>query len=142
MSKHILATLLLFTTLSVSSTSLEKLPTHIHSEVNCLAQTIYHEARGEPLAGQLAVANVTMNRVYSGTFPNSVCKVVYQRGQFSWTTKKTPTRNIPKEFVDMATRVIIHERADNTNGSLFFANKSVPVKRRQAKRIGNHIFYK
>ena len=54
----------------------------------CLAQNIYHEARGEPLKGQIAVAVTTLNRVNSGKFPNTICKVVYQPGQFTWTSYK------------------------------------------------------
>ncbi|MEZ5972951.1 MAG: cell wall hydrolase [Hyphomonadaceae bacterium] len=45
---------------------------------NCLAQAIYYEARGESQRGQIAVAEVVMNRVHSGYYPNSVCGVVYQ----------------------------------------------------------------
>lgn len=45
---------------------------------NCLAQAIYYEARGESQRGQIAVAEVIMNRVRSGYYPNSVCGVVYQ----------------------------------------------------------------
>ncbi len=47
-------------------------------EHDCLAQTIYYEARGETQRGQLAVAEVVMNRVRSPHYPNSVCSVVYQ----------------------------------------------------------------
>jgi len=47
-------------------------------QVECLAKNIYFEARNEPFAGQLAVALVTLNRVYDDTFPNTVCDVVYQ----------------------------------------------------------------
>lgn len=64
-------------------------------EVTCLALNIYYEARGEPLSGQQAVAEVTMNRVASPRFPNTVCEVVYEKrwdrlrkryvGAFSWT---------------------------------------------------------
>jgi len=54
-------------------------------EINCLALNIYYEARGEPLNGQFAVAAVTMNRVKSYKYPNTVCGVVWQRRQFSWT---------------------------------------------------------
>lgn len=54
-------------------------------EINCLALNIYHEARGEPHDGQLAVAYVTMNRVASPRYPQTVCEVVWQRRQFSWT---------------------------------------------------------
>jgi len=44
----------------------------------CLADAIYFEARGEPYKGQQAVAQVVMNRVFSGYYPNDVCGVVYQ----------------------------------------------------------------
>src|SRR5262249_33566185 len=44
----------------------------------CLADAVYFEARGEPLRGQQAVAQVIMNRVFSGYYPNNVCGVVYQ----------------------------------------------------------------
>lgn len=54
-------------------------------ETQCLALNIYYEARGEPLNGQFAVAAVTMNRVKSYKYPNTVCAVVWQRRQFSWT---------------------------------------------------------
>ena len=44
----------------------------------CLANAIYFEARGEPVRGQIAVAQVVMNRVFSGHYPDNVCGVVYQ----------------------------------------------------------------
>ena len=44
----------------------------------CLADAVYFEARGEPLRGQMAVAQVIINRVFSGYYPNNVCGVVYQ----------------------------------------------------------------
>jgi spore germination cell wall hydrolase CwlJ-like protein len=44
----------------------------------CLADAVYFEARGEPMRGQMAVAQVVMNRVFSGRYPNNVCGVVYQ----------------------------------------------------------------
>jgi spore germination cell wall hydrolase CwlJ-like protein len=46
--------------------------------VKCLTEAIYFEARGEPVRGQIAVAQVVMNRVFSGYYPNTVCGVVYQ----------------------------------------------------------------
>lgn len=69
-------------------------PARLTRQVECLAENIYHEARGEPTEGRYAVAWVTMNRVDSREFPNSVCGVVYQsvRGvaQFSWTAQGMP----------------------------------------------------
>lgn len=51
---------------------------HANAERDCLAQAIYHEARGETLEGQLAVANVIVNRARSGKFPSTLCGVIYQ----------------------------------------------------------------
>ena len=54
------------------------------SELMCLAQAVYFESRGEPLDGQLAVANVVINRAEDSRFPDSYCSVVTQRSQFSF----------------------------------------------------------
>lgn len=53
----------------------------------CMAANLYHEARGEVIMGQHAVAQVTMNR--AGRDPKNVCKVVAAPRQFSWTNKGT-----------------------------------------------------
>ena len=53
-------------------------------DLTCLAQAIYFESRGEPLEGQLAVAQVIVNRSQSPLFPGDYCGVVAQRGQFSF----------------------------------------------------------
>ncbi|MET0180698.1 MAG: cell wall hydrolase [Novosphingobium sp.] len=53
----------------------------------CLAVAVYFEARGEPLAGQLAVAEVVLNRAKSGRYPPDVCAVVKQPWQFSFVRK-------------------------------------------------------
>ena len=53
-------------------------------ELRCLAGAVYFEARGEALAGQLAVAQVIINRTEDGRFPRSYCGVVSQPGQFSF----------------------------------------------------------
>ncbi len=56
----------------------EKRVEKANAERDCLAQAIYHEARGESDAGQLAVANVIVNRARSGKFPSTLCGVIYQ----------------------------------------------------------------
>ena len=63
-----------------------QIPDHgrLSREMECLAGAIYFESRGEPLAGQLAVAQVVINRANSGLFPSSYCGVVFQRAQFSF----------------------------------------------------------
>ncbi|MEO8546965.1 MAG: cell wall hydrolase [Sphingomicrobium sp.] len=53
-------------------------------QMNCLATAVYFEARGEPIEGQLAVANVVINRAASGRYPSDWCSVVKQKAQFSF----------------------------------------------------------
>lgn len=63
-------------------------------QAQCLATNIYHEARGESYAGKVAVANVTMNRVKSPKFPNTICEVVYQsQTRENWKGEEVPKRN-------------------------------------------------
>lgn len=54
-------------------------------DYECMAMNVYHEARGESWEGQAAVVHVTLNRVADPRFPDSICDVVWQSGQFSWT---------------------------------------------------------
>jgi spore germination cell wall hydrolase CwlJ-like protein len=56
----------------------------LSSDMKCLAQAVYFESRGEPLAGQLAVAEVVINRSKSGYYPADYCSVITQRAQFSF----------------------------------------------------------
>lgn len=56
-------------------------------EMHCLAKNIYFEARGESTRGKVAVANVTMNRVDSPYYPNTICGVVYQAKHSTWWLK-------------------------------------------------------
>ena len=114
---------------------------------NCMAKVIYYESRGESLAGKLAVAKVTLNRVNSGKFPSTVCGVVYQKGQYSW-TRGTPPKitdkkawqeslNIASNAIDTGLTELDHFKA------IYFHSKQVKPKwkYKYAKTIGNHIFY-
>lgn len=56
----------------------------LDTEGKCLATAVYFESMGEPLQGQLAVANVVINRAKSGRYPTSWCGVVKQKAQFSF----------------------------------------------------------
>ena len=56
----------------------------LDEEANCLATAVYFESKGEPLVGQLAVAQVVINRARSGRFPPTLCGVVKQHAQFSF----------------------------------------------------------
>jgi N-acetylmuramoyl-L-alanine amidase len=61
----------------------------LNDEANCVAVAVYHEARGESLEGQLAVAKVIMNRARSGKYPTSWCGVVKQPWQFSFVNPRS-----------------------------------------------------
>ena len=66
-------------------------PIDLNAEVECLAMNIYHEARSERTAGMWAVADVTINRVKSIAYPDTVCEVVYQGPVYeSWKTARFP----------------------------------------------------
>lgn len=116
----------------------------------CLALNIYHEARGEPIAGQIAVAQVTMNRVAHKSWPDDVCKVVYQRKQFSWT--HTIKDHTPKEIEqweiakDIAEKVYKDQEDDFALGAVFYhadyVNPSWAKAYTEVTKIGAHIFYK
>jgi spore germination cell wall hydrolase CwlJ-like protein len=56
-------------------------------EQECLANAVYFEARSEPIEGQLAVAEVVMNRAASGRYPTDLCSVITQKAQFSFIRK-------------------------------------------------------
>ena len=125
-------------------------------DVRCLAMNIYHEARGEPVRGQQAVGFVTMNRVESRQFPNSVCDVVHQRNrngcQFSWTCSGRSNSIRSNEEWAEARRIAEwvmsnydHAR-DPTRGATFYHATTVrPIWSRVFERtaqIGRHIFYR
>lgn len=61
----------------------------LNEQANCMAVAVYHEARGESLEGQLAVARVIMNRAASGRYPSTWCGVVKQPWQFSFVNPRT-----------------------------------------------------
>lgn len=118
--------------------------------VACLAMNVYHEARGEPAEGQLAVAHVTLNRVADPAYPSDVCGVVWQRKQFSWTDDgKSDAAKDEAALVtaaNMAVNVINGHAKDPTGGATHYHNDKVSP--RWASRlkatatIGSHTFYK
>jgi spore germination cell wall hydrolase CwlJ-like protein len=69
---------------------------HSPNDVQCLALNIYHESRNESLAGQVAVADVTVNRMFDTRYPNTICGVVYQAKLSEWHLeqgREVPARN-------------------------------------------------
>ena len=114
----------------------------------CLALTIYHEARGEPLQGQKAVAHVVINRVKHPDYPDDVCAVVYQGGQFSWVRQRPHKPKGPAwdQAKSVAFKVLIGESKDPTWGATHFHTVNTNPKRsyrlKRVKTINNHVFYK
>ncbi|WDR22169.1 hypothetical protein PJM41_0084 [Salmonella phage vB_SenS_UTK0009] len=124
--------------------------TYDSKQIDCIAKNIYFEARGEGTKGMIAVAQVTKNRVNSGKFPDSYCKVVYQSNQFSWTAKK-PRVDKSDESWEVAknlARVIYYVDLpqDPTYGALYFhSGKDKPYwtkKFKKTTKIKGHTFYK
>lgn len=116
----------------------------VASSLMCLALTIYHEARGEPVIGQQAVAEVVLNR--ADKRDKSVCQVVYEPHQFSWSNKKGVPK--PSENWDSSVKLARSyldgdKQTSITNGAQYFHTNSIPLncKAKNVKRIGNHVFY-
>lgn len=119
-------------------------------EEDCLAKAVYFEARGEPIEGQLAVAEVVLNRAASGRYPSDICKVITQPWQFSFITKgRFPKPDMQSDSWRKAVaiaRIAQGKLADRLASDVlwYHADYVAPSwgKRlsRQAK-IGLHIFY-
>jgi len=118
------------------------------AELLCLAKNIYYEARGEPMHGKIAVAQVTLNRVTHRTeFESSICGVVYAKHQFSWTMERhrEPRGEAWREAQALAKAVVLGTAHLPNFKALYFHNLTVNPSWNRTKelvaRIGNHIFY-
>ena len=118
-------------------------------DIACLARNVYFEARGEPEAGQYAVAEVTMNRKASGRYPDTVCGVVYEKHAFSWTSVDIlpePEGEPWSRALEIAEEVYHGRNTPVLNGALFFHATYIKPdwasERRRVARIGSHIFYR
>lgn len=108
----------------------------------CLALNVYHEARGEPEIGQMAVAHVTLNRLDRY---DSLCDVVYAPHQFSW--QPTPIYEPEAYAKALSVAVSAHWTPDPTGGATHFYahNKVTPYWADLLEPrivIGNHTFMK
>ena len=117
--------------------------------LDCLARNVYYEARGEPTAGQYAVAEVTMNRKASPHYPKTVCEVVYQREAFSWTELGAPEPPGGEAWalaLRVAEEVYYGRRVPSMPGVTHFHATYVQPdwskERRRVARIGRHVFYR
>jgi spore germination cell wall hydrolase CwlJ-like protein len=127
-------------------------------QLGCLSKNIYYEAGSEPFEGKVAVAQVTLNRVNSGQFPDDICKTIYQRNvfyekiicQFSWTCDRDSGARPPnnpnyRESEEVAKKVLLEEfRLPGLKEAMYYhADYINPGWRREKiTKIGHHIFYK
>lgn len=116
-------------------------------EFACLIHNVYHEARGESRKGKLAVALVTLNRVDNKNYPNSICGVVFQKYQFSWTINWKGSKIEPKQWQaskEAAFEAYMNRKALGNFTATHYHNLTVRPKwgLKRITRIDNHIFYK
>lgn len=122
-------------------------------EIYCAAQNIYFESRGEPDIGQVAVALVVLNRVNDRRWPSTICDVVWQDKQFSWTHDGKSDRIKLSNKIERHAwiksvfyAVMALSEEDVTNGATHYHNTSVTPywidSMKQTAVIGNHIFYR
>ena len=128
-------------------------------EIKCLALNIFHEARSESHEGQFAVASVTLNRLESKHYPDTVCDVVYEKrwdrireryvGQFSWTELKQPPplkSAAWKKAWEIAKAAYYNKEETQLNGALFYhatyVKPSWASHKKPIAKIDNHIFYR
>lgn len=126
-------------------------------QLECLTRNIYWEAASEPFEGKVGVAQVTLNRVESGKFADSICGVVYQKNiiyekvvcQFSWfcegTHKVKPVHGpLWRESEEVAKRVLLEGfRLPSLKNALYYhADYVTPGwKLPRIEKVGRHIFY-
>lgn len=120
-------------------------------EKRCLAANVYFESRNEPLESQWAVANVTIQRVLDNRWPGTICKVVFQKNQFSWVNLQSPKIKSKKNWKlaeDIAEAILSgDDYIDVTNGATnyyaYYIKKPLWAESlTEIGQIGAHIFYK
>ncbi len=121
----------------------------LDDEMRCLATAVYFESKGEPLEGQLAVAQVILNRRDSNRFANSLCGVVYQRGQFSFTWDGRPDTPSNSSMWKTVQAIAMIAAADDwreivPDATHFHATRVRPGwhKLERVSSVGNHVFYR
>jgi N-acetylmuramoyl-L-alanine amidase len=130
--------------------SQQAMPATLDREAECLAASVYFESKGEPLEGQLAVAEVIINRANSGgRFPSSICKVVFQKGQFHFVRGGGfPPINRKghqwREAVAIAQIAMDDSWESRASKAMFFHARRVSPgwNKTRVAQLGNHVFYR
>lgn len=122
------------------------------ASLTCLALNIYFEARSEDLVSQISVAQVTLNRVASEKYPDTVCGVVTQKDQFSWywdgKSDKPRERAAWRKSLALAEAILDHPEAIRIdcvgNATHYHASYVSPNWSKTFTKnckVGKHIFY-
>lgn len=109
----------------------------------CMALALYHESRGEPLAGKAGVGYVIMNRVKDKDFPDSVCEVIRQPHQFGFIGMHLKVKN-QKGFNNMIpiSQKILTGEIKNPIGNRLYFNSYIHLKTKTRPiKIGGHYFW-
>jgi N-acetylmuramoyl-L-alanine amidase len=123
-------------------------PAEMTESLRCLATAVYWESKGEPLDGQLAVAQVILNRVEDGRFGPSICAVVKAPKQFSFVRGGALPAPVAKEQWKTAQAIATIALADAwqeiaPDATHFHATRVSPGwKLRRVASVGNHVFYR
>lgn len=127
----------------------QTLPGQVSDDLRCLATAIYYEAKGEPLAGQLGVAHVILNRSESGRFPRTVCGVVTQPGQFAFVhggqmASPGAANHAYRTALAVAQLALDRQWESPVAHAMYFHATRVAPKwgRQRVATIGRHIFYR
>ena len=128
-----------------SNSSSSSSGTSSNSNVNLLSHLVYGESRGEPYAGQVAVASVCLNRVKSSSFPNTLSGVIYQSGAFDAVSDGQINLN-PDSTAKKAAQDAINGW-DPSYGAIYYFNPATATNkwiwsRPMTVTIGNHRFCK
>jgi N-acetylmuramoyl-L-alanine amidase len=117
-------------------------------QTDCLAKAVYFEAKGEPLDGQLAVAEVIMNRAKSGRFAGTYCGVVKQPSQFSFVRgggfPPIVNQAMWRQAIGVAQVAMNGLWESTAPNALYFHAKRVSPNwgKQRVAAVGNHIFYR
>lgn len=131
--------------LSFAVTATLQAESYDSTQMNCLALVGYHEAKGESDRGMIAVMQVTMNRVKSEKFANTICGVVYQKSQYTWVkrSQKVKEKDQYERAKRLAYEVVNGKHHDISGKALFFNSLHKRPKGTVCTvRIGGHSFYK
>lgn len=116
-------------------------------ELVCMAKVVRHEAANQPREGQLAVAQLIMNRLRSPKFPKSVCGVVHQPGQFFNTNAYHPSRGdrLWKTAMEVSVEARNAMRESVIGNAIYYnaarTRSAFHAGRKLATTIGDHAFY-